>query len=113
MADYGRFRYRHVDHAHLAELLEKPFGRLERAAVFADILAKHDDGPVALHLLFHRKADRLDHCRFGHVSGFLVFSEDVLERALARGILALGREAHGFVEDLGYLINHFLFCGVS
>jgi hypothetical protein len=47
----GRFGDGRIDHALLAEMLEKAGGHLERAAVHADVLAQQEHVGVALHLL--------------------------------------------------------------
>ena len=57
-ADDQRLRNRRVDHAVFAEGIEQPFGNLERAAQFADVLAHHEDVVVAAHLFMQRLVDR-------------------------------------------------------
>src|SRR5437016_5741314 len=55
----GRFGNRGIDHALLAESLEKSGRDLECAAVDADVLADQEHARVALHLLPDPFADRL------------------------------------------------------
>ena len=57
---------RRVADAPLTELVEQPFGHLERALEAADVLAHHEDRLVAAHLLGHRVAQRLSHPQRRH-----------------------------------------------
>src|SRR4029453_6468499 len=57
---------RGVDDARLAELLEEPLGGAEGAAVGSHLLPDHEHALVALHLLEHGEADRLDVRDLGH-----------------------------------------------
>ena len=61
-----RLGERRVDHAVVAELGEQPVGGEEDAALLAHVLAEHDHGRVAPHLLGERLADRLDERPDGH-----------------------------------------------
>ena len=59
-ADDRLLRERRIEDALRAEPLLQPLGRLEGAAVDADVLAEDEDAFVALHLLEERLADRLE-----------------------------------------------------
>src|SRR3984893_16641837 len=59
-ADDRRFRDRRVDDPRLAELLEEAVGDAEGAAIFADILAQHEDLRIPPHFLEQRFADRFE-----------------------------------------------------
>ena len=64
-AGYRGLRQRRVDDALLPELLQEALGGKENAAAAAHVLAHHEHGPVARHLLAHRVPYRLydrDHC---------------------------------------------------
>ena len=65
-ADDRVLRDRRVADAALAELVEQALGHLERALEDGDVLAHHEDGLVATHLLGHRVAKRLSHPHRGH-----------------------------------------------
>jgi hypothetical protein len=61
-----RLRERRVDHAVIAELRPEPVRREEDAAFLADVLAEHDHGGVAAHLVPEPLADGLDERVDGH-----------------------------------------------
>ena len=55
-----RLRERRVDHPVVAELRPEPVRGEEDAALLADVLAQHDHGCIAAHLVAQPLADRLD-----------------------------------------------------
>ena len=57
---------RRVEHALVAVLRPQPLGGAEDAALLADVLAQDHDALVALHLLVHGGADRLEDVQLGH-----------------------------------------------
>ena len=59
-ADDGRLRNGCIDHPCLAEFLKEALGDAERAAVFADVLARHEDLRIPPHLFAERFADRFE-----------------------------------------------------
>ena len=55
-----------VEDALVAVLGPQALGRAEDAALLADVLAEDHDALVALHLLVHGEADRLEDVELGH-----------------------------------------------
>ena len=61
-----RLGERRVEHPLVAVLGPQAVGRAEDAALLADVLAQDHHVRVALHLLVHARADRLEDVQLGH-----------------------------------------------
>src|SRR5215813_13183229 len=61
---------RRVDHAGGAEFLQQALRHLVGALILRDLLAHHEDGLVAAHLLRHGVAQRLAHGHGDHFGAF-------------------------------------------